>query len=115
MFLTRLFPGNPLPRAGTWLAGACLVLAAACGGERSETAATAAVQELAAPSAEGEIVTLRIPASAKPQTVAPGQACGTAAKGGTQPVCEAGSYCAQATGASAGACVAAPGAPRNDG
>ena len=100
---------------GTWLAGACLVLTAACGGERSEPA-PAAVQELAAPNAEGEVVTLRIPAGTKPQAVAPGQTCGTApTTAGRQQVCEAGSYCAQATGTSAGTCVAAPGAPRNDG
>jgi hypothetical protein len=75
----------------------------------------AAAQEVAAPNAEGEIVTLRMPAAATPQTVAPGQACGMATTGGRQQVCEAGSYCAQAMGASAGACVAAPDAPRNDG
>lgn len=115
MSLTRRFPGNPSPRAGTWLAGTWLVLAAACGGERSEPAATAAVQEVAALNAEGEVVTLRMPAGAKPQAVAPGQACGTATTGGRQQVCEAGSYCAQATGAATGTCAAAPGAPRNDG
>jgi len=115
MSITLTFQAGPLGRPRAWLAGACLVLAAACGGERGEPAATApAMQELAGLNAEGEVVKLRVQAGAKPQTVAAGQACGVVVKGGQQRVCEAGSYCFKAGDATASACVASPGAPRSD-
>ena len=115
MSITVSFQAAPLGRSRAWLAGACLVLVAACGDERAEPAATLpAMQELAGRNAEGEVVKLQVQAGAKPQTVATGQACGMAVKGGQQRVCEAGSYCFKAGGAAASSCVASPGAPRSD-
>ena len=115
MCITRALWARRLKGASPWLAGACLAVVAACGGERADPAAAPpATQELAAINAEGEVVKLQMPAGAKPRSVAAGQACGMASEGGRQPVCQAGSYCFKAAGATAGACVASPGAPRND-
>lgn len=115
MCITRALLALRLKVARPWLAGACLALVAACGGERADPAATPpATQELAAITAEGEVVRLQVPAGAKPRSATTGQACGVASEGGRQPVCQAGSYCFKAAGATAGACVASPSAPRND-
>lgn len=112
-FTQFLQPRAPGHRC-TWIASACLLLAA-CGGERAEpAAATPATQEVAGLNAEGEVVRLQAPAGAKPQAVASGQACGVANQGGRQLVCEAGSYCFKASDATMGACVMAQGAPRNE-
>ena len=102
---------------GAWLAGACFLLAAGCGGERAEPAGNSnppAVQAQAIHTAEGEVVQWQVAAGAKPQAVATGQACGLAVEGGRQPVCEAGSYCLKAGGAATGTCRASPGAPRSE-
>jgi hypothetical protein len=116
MFFIPCFRARPSWRPRAWLAGACFLLNAACGGERSEPAASPppAVQAQAAHNAEGELVQLQVAAGAKPQAVAVGQACGAAVEGGRQPVCEAGSYCLKASGAGNATCVAAPGAPRSE-
>ncbi len=115
MCITPALLARRMRGASPWLAGACLALVAACGGERADPTATPpATQELAAITAEGEVVKLQVPAGAKPRSAAAGQACGMAAEGSPQPVCQAGSYCFKAAGATAGACVASPGAPRND-
>lgn len=116
MSLIQPFLARPSRRPGAWLAGACLLLASGCGGERSEPAGTAApaVQAQAGHNAEGEVVQLQVVAGPKPQAVATGQACGVTVEGGRQPVCEAGSYCLKASGAAAGTCMASPGAPRSE-
>lgn len=114
MSFKQSFHARASGHPSAWLAGACLLLAA-CGGEQAgPAAATPATHEVAAINAEGEVVLLRAPAGAKPQTVAAGQACGMANEGTRQPVCEAGSYCLKASAAATGTCVMAQGAPRNE-
>lgn len=115
MSITRALQVQRLKGTTPWLALACLAVAAACGGDRADPHATPpATQELAALNAEGEVITLQVPVGAGPRSAASGQPCGVVAEGGQQPVCQAGSYCFKAAGAAAGACVAAPGAPRNE-
>ena len=117
MSFTQPFLAGSSRHPGAWLAGACILLAAGCGGERTEPAGTShppAVQAQAGHNAEGEVVQLQVAAGAKPQTVATGQSCGVALEGGRQPVCEAGSYCLKAGGAATGTCMASPGAPRSE-
>jgi hypothetical protein len=115
MCITRALRVRRLRGFGPWLAGACLAVLAACGGERAEPVATPpATPDLAAINAEGELVKLQVQAGAKPRSVAAGQSCGVAAEGSPQPVCQAGLHCFKAAGAAAGACVASPDAPRNE-
>lgn len=116
MSLMQPFLARPSRRPAAWLAGACLLLASGCGGERSEPAGIAApaVQAQAGRTAEGEVLQLQGVAGAQPQALATGQSCGVAVEGGRQPVCEAGSYCLKASGAATGTCMASPGAPRSE-
>jgi hypothetical protein len=115
MCITRALQVRRLRGFSPWFAGACLAVLAACGGERAEPVATPpATPDLAVINAEGEVVKLQVPAGAKPRSVAAGQACGVAVEAGPQPVCQAGLHCFKAAGATAGTCVASPGAPRNE-
>lgn len=114
MSFTQSFRACASGHTRTWMASACLLLAA-CGGERPEpVAATPALQEVAGLNAEGEVVRLKAPAGAEPRAVSAGQACGMANEGGRQPVCEAGSYCVKASNATTGTCMLAQVAPRNE-